>query len=102
MQSMNMGFREGADLADMLTQILRKDRSKEYLKSYDRGHWLEWWRLLGFKNGSAAADGAPEWVRLRAAQIVGSIPASGADLTRLLKQLGIDFQPTASQKAQAA
>ena len=89
MQSMNMGFREAADLADALTQILRKGGSGDLLKSYDRAHWNEWSQLLGFKAGFT--DTTPEWVRRRAARIVGGIPASGADLTCLLRQLGIDL-----------
>jgi 2-polyprenyl-6-methoxyphenol hydroxylase-like FAD-dependent oxidoreductase len=102
MQSMNLGFREAADLVDVLTQILRKDASRELLKTYDRAHWHEWWQLLGFKSGSPSADGASEWVRRRASKIVGSIPASGTELTSLLKQLGIDFQPTSPQTPQPA
>jgi 2-polyprenyl-6-methoxyphenol hydroxylase-like FAD-dependent oxidoreductase len=91
MQSMNIGLREAADLADVLTQILRKDGSRDLLKGYDRAHWGEWSRLLGFKTETASTGTAAEWVRRRAARIVGSIPASGADLTCLLKQLGIDL-----------
>ena len=98
MQSMNMGFREAADLAETLTQILRKGKSADILKTYDREHWLEWWRLLGFKSNSTASDAALEWVRLRSAQIVSSIPASGADLTTLLKQLNIEFHPASPPK----
>jgi len=91
MQSMNIGFLEAADLADALTRILRKGGSKDLLKEYDRAHWGEWSRLLGFKTGATTTDKAAEWARRRAARIVGSIPASGADLACLLKQLGIDF-----------
>ena len=91
MQSMNIGFREAADLARVLTQILRKSGSTDLLKGYDHAHRGEWQRLLEFKAGTPATDSAAEWVRQRAARIVGSIPASGSDLTCLLKQLGINF-----------
>jgi 2-polyprenyl-6-methoxyphenol hydroxylase-like FAD-dependent oxidoreductase len=91
MQSMNVGFREAAELARVLTQILRQDGSMDLLEGYDRAHRCEWQQLLEFKAGAPATDAAAEWVRQRAARIVGSIPASGADLTCLLKQLGIDF-----------
>jgi 2-polyprenyl-6-methoxyphenol hydroxylase-like FAD-dependent oxidoreductase len=91
MQSMNIGFREAADLADVLTRILRKGGSRDLLKDYDRAHWGEWSQLLGFKTGATSTGTAAEWARRRAARIVGSIPASGADLTCLLKQLGIDL-----------
>ena len=91
MQSMNIGFREAAELARLLTQILRQSGPTDLLEGYDRAHRGEWQKLLGFKAGGPATDAAPEWVRQRAARIVGSIPASGADLTSLLKQLGIQF-----------
>lgn len=102
MQSMNMGFREAWDLAETLTAIIRKGKSRDLLRTYDRGRWLEWWRLLGFKSNSAASDAAKEWVRLRSAQIVGSIPASGDELTALLQQLNIDFHPAPAPKAEPA
>ena len=53
MQSMNIGFREAADLADVLTQILRKGGSRDLLKGFDRAHRGEWSQLLGFKTGAA-------------------------------------------------
>lgn len=91
MQSMNMGFREGADLAEALTQILRKGASRELLQGYERGHRREWQQLLDFKAPAPLGDTKADWVRQRAARIVGSIPASGADLTTLLRQVGITF-----------
>jgi 2-polyprenyl-6-methoxyphenol hydroxylase-like FAD-dependent oxidoreductase len=91
MQSMNIGFREAADLAGVLTQILRKGGSTELLRGYEATHRSEWQQLLDFKPGTPAAEAAAEWVRQRADRIVGGIPASGADLICLLKQLGIDF-----------
>jgi 2-polyprenyl-6-methoxyphenol hydroxylase-like FAD-dependent oxidoreductase len=102
MQSMNIGLREAADLVGRLTQILRKGGSAELLRSYDRAHWSEWSHLLGVKTGSLRTEGASEWVRQRADRIVGSIPASGDDLSNLLRQVGIHFQPTSSQNARAA
>ena len=102
MQSMNIGFREAADLADVLTQILRKGGSKDLLKGYDRSHWREWWQLLSFRAGAPSTDAASEWVRRRATRIVGSIPASGEDLTCLLKQLGINFQSASAPRDQPA
>jgi len=91
MQSMNIGFLEAADLARVLTEILRKGGPMDLLEGYDRAHRREWQQLLGFKAGTPATDAAAEWVAQRAARIVGSIPASGAELTFLLKQLGIHF-----------
>ena len=91
MQSMNIGFREAVDLVESLTQILRKNAPEDLLRAYDRTHWCEWQRLLGFKAVPPAADKASEWVRQRAVRIASCIPASGADLSALLSQLGIEF-----------
>jgi len=102
MQSMNIGFRESVDLVDLLTQILRKAASQDLLKSYDRAHWSEWSHLLGFSAEMTRTDAGSDWARERAAQIVSSIPASGDDLSCLLKQVGINFQPASSQKTQTA
>lgn len=93
MQSMNIGFREAANLVEALKRILRKDGSKDLLRNYGRVHRAEWQQLLGFEAGEAAAEKASPWVRQRAFRIVGSIPASGADLVFLLQQLGIHFRP---------
>ena len=92
MQSMNIGFLEAADLADALIRILRKGGSPDLLKDYDRAHRGEWSQLLGFKPGAAYPDTGAGWAQRRAARIVASIPASGAELTSLLKQVGIDSQ----------
>ena len=51
MQSMNMGFREGADLAAKLTRILRDKGSPDLLETYNLEHRLEWEQLLGWKGG---------------------------------------------------
>jgi 2-polyprenyl-6-methoxyphenol hydroxylase-like FAD-dependent oxidoreductase len=91
MQSMNIGFREAADLAGVLTQILRKGGSTDLLESYDRAHRGEWQQLLGFKADTPASGAAAKGVGQRAARMKGSIPASGVDLACLLKQLGIRF-----------
>jgi 2-polyprenyl-6-methoxyphenol hydroxylase-like FAD-dependent oxidoreductase len=91
MQSMNIGFREAADLTDALTQILRKGGSKELLQTYERTHSIEWQRLLGLRGAVQVTDKTAPWVRQHATRIVGSIPASGDDLDYLLKRLEIEL-----------
>jgi 2-polyprenyl-6-methoxyphenol hydroxylase-like FAD-dependent oxidoreductase len=102
MQSMNIGFLEAADLADALIRILRKGGSPDLLKDYDRAHRGEWSQLLGFKPGAAYPDTGAGWAQRRAARIVASIPASGAELTSLLKQVGIDSQFATQQSSRPA
>ena len=91
MQSMNIGFREAADLARVLAQILRKGGTKKMLQNYERARLLEWQRLLGFNGTIKVTDKTPLWVQQHAARIVGSIPASGDDLGNLLQRLEIEL-----------
>jgi 2-polyprenyl-6-methoxyphenol hydroxylase-like FAD-dependent oxidoreductase len=91
MQSMNVGFREAADLARALTQILRKGGSAESLRGYESVYRCGWRQLLDFTTRTPVMEAATEWARQRVDRIVGSLPASGADLICLMKQLGIDF-----------
>ena len=71
MQSMNMGFREGADLALKLATILRDKGSPDLLESYDLESRMEWEQLLGWKGSPQASSLTDEWIRERSAQIPG-------------------------------
>jgi 2-polyprenyl-6-methoxyphenol hydroxylase-like FAD-dependent oxidoreductase len=92
MQSMNMGFREGADLAAKLTRILREKGSPDLLETYDLEHRMEWEQLLGRKGDPKASAATGEWVRERCGMLPACIPASGSELTLLLRQLGLEFE----------
>jgi 2-polyprenyl-6-methoxyphenol hydroxylase-like FAD-dependent oxidoreductase len=98
MQSMNMGFREGADLAAKLTRILRDKGSPDLLETYDVEHQMEWEQLLGWKGGLQANSATDAWIRQRSVRIPGCIPASGEELTLLLHQLGLEFKPAQLEK----
>ncbi len=93
-QSMNVGFREGADLTDKLTQILGEMGSHELLATYNREHRREWEQMLDGANGAPAAAGMGEWANAQSARIRECVPASGRELTLLLHQLGCEFAPT--------
>jgi len=101
MQSMNMGFRESADLAAKLTKILRDKGSPDLLETYDVEHRMEWEQLLGWKGGPKANATTDEWIRQRSARIPACIPASGMELTLLLRQLGLEFKPARLEKVEA-
>jgi 2-polyprenyl-6-methoxyphenol hydroxylase-like FAD-dependent oxidoreductase len=92
MQSMNMGFREGADLAARLTRILREKDSPELLGSYNFEHRKEWEQLLGWNGDPDPSGAAGEWVRKRPGRLPTCIPATGSELTLLLRQLGLEFE----------
>jgi len=101
MQSMNMGFREGADLAAKLTRILRDKGSPDLLETYNLEHRMEWKQLLGWSVGPQTSATTDEWVREHSARIPACIPASGRELTLLLNQLGLGFEPAHLQKVGA-
>lgn len=92
MQSMNMGLREGADLATKLTSILREKGSPDLLETYNLEHRMEWEQLLGWQGDPKASATTVEWLQKRCARIPACIPASGNELTLLLRQLGIEFE----------
>ena len=111
MQSMNLGFLEGADLADKFKSILREKAGLEVLQIYNRVHCAEWRQLLGlrestdlskslsswarrrFKNILGMKDHAkpphsfPRWARRYFGTMLGSLPSSGDDLNHLMKQI---------------
>ena len=86
---MNMGFREGADLAAKLNAILREKRSPDLLAIYDRERRLEWEQLFGLKGEPKASAAASEWIQQRSGRLPACIPASGSDLTLLMRQLNL-------------
>jgi len=86
-QSMNMGFREGASLATILHKILREGGSLSLLDGYNRDQQKEWKMLLGLNGGLKAGSGTNPWVAKRSARILPSLPACGTDLEKLAAQL---------------
>jgi len=90
-QSMNVGLREGHDLAERLTAILRRGESTELLDDYGDRQISEWRRVFALEGGAKANAAASGWVAKRTARIPLVLPASGDDLKALLAQLGIEM-----------
>lgn len=88
MQSMNLGFREAADLAHALTKVLCQAGAEELLEWYERTHLQEWQHLLRLTAAPKITDKNAPWVKRHAARVAASIPASGEELGYLLKKLG--------------
>ena len=93
-QSMNVGLREGHDLAQHTAGVIRGGAPLGSLDAYGAARRAEWSMLLGGEKAVAPAASAGEWVRANAARIVPSIPASGPELAALLGQIGIGLEPT--------
>jgi 2-polyprenyl-6-methoxyphenol hydroxylase-like FAD-dependent oxidoreductase len=92
MQSMNIGFREAAHLAEALKHILRDGKALDLVQRYGHENWYQWKRLFGSAGGARPTTAASDWVRQRAPRILSSIPASGEELVELLNRLGIMFK----------
>jgi 2-polyprenyl-6-methoxyphenol hydroxylase-like FAD-dependent oxidoreductase len=88
-QSMNVGMREGRDLARRIAEVLEGRNSPRLLRIYNEERQREWKMLLGMKNRVRPNPDAPQWIRERTAQLVASLPASGRDLNALLTQVGL-------------
>lgn len=89
MQSMNVGLREGRELAAALAGVLRDDQPAEKLDDYGRGRRAEWRSLLGVKGGLQASAEADPWVAGVADRLLPCLPASGEELVRLAGKLGL-------------
>jgi len=88
-QSMNVGFREGADLADRIAQVLHRGAALDVVEAFG-GFWRERWRsLLQSADAPQVKPTASSWIRANAARIPPCIPASGDDLCSLLGQIDI-------------
>lgn len=95
-QSMNVGLREAADLAQRLGCVLREREPLYTLEAYEKSWRREWRRLFGACGHPSPTAAAGPWVRRHAARLPSCIPASGKDLEALLGQIGLVFPVGAS------
>ena len=88
-QSVNIGLREAHDLSTLLANILITGASLDLLEGFDAARQREWRRLL---TGSVSVpDSTTAWVASRSDRFPSCIPASGANLDRLLAQIGLEL-----------
>ena len=92
-QSMNVGLREGHELAHAMVDILRRDAGPERLAAYDEARQREWRQLLGLTGGVKALPKADPWLVSRGPRLQGSLPATGPTLGSLMEQLGLHVEP---------
>lgn len=92
MQSMNVGFREGEKLAELLHHILREGAPLELLGDYDRAFHSEWELLQGVKGRLKPIPGGALPCVQETEGLVACLPASGEDHGRMLRELGYELQ----------
>ena len=90
-QSMNRGFVEASELADLISHRLRGDAGARGFQQFEREQQREWRRLLGL--GTAPLPG---WLSIAdQARLAPCLPASGVDLDALLAELSPSLRPQA-------
>jgi 2-polyprenyl-6-methoxyphenol hydroxylase-like FAD-dependent oxidoreductase len=90
--SMNSGLVEARELAARMSRILRAGGSAPALEEFAIRTREAWQGLLsGSPEGREvrALPGADPWAQQTAARILACVPASGADLEPLLRQIGL-------------
>ncbi len=88
-QSMNIGFREAADLTWRIASVLVNPGSAALLEGYG-DHWRsEWQNLLGLGAKLRPREDTDPWVAGRAPRIPPCVPVSGEDMGVLFRQLGL-------------
>lgn len=87
--SMNLGFQEGAELAERIAKIVHKGASLDEVGAYGEHRRRVWRQLVERVSNPKVDPHADGWIRDNASRIAASIPASGEDLIRLLDPLGI-------------
>jgi NADPH-dependent dioxygenase len=100
MQSMNLGICEGITLSRSLASILRGGASPDLLREYDEDTRAEWEALL-----NAEVQLSAEYIRSAgpaAKALVCALPGTGEDLSALLGQVGIRFEPHAKRRHSVA
>ncbi len=100
MQSMNVGLREAAQLAGILTGALREGGSIEPLQEYNRQRIAEWRTLLGLEGGLVPHDHTDAWIGQHCRQLLPCLPASGPDLAELAEQLQLKWEAPGGIKVQ--
>jgi 2-polyprenyl-6-methoxyphenol hydroxylase-like FAD-dependent oxidoreductase len=92
-QSMNEGLREARDLASRIARVLKSKGPRTLLDEYEVEHRAAWRQLLGLTPGFDLGPRVDTWVAEHAERLLPCIPASGADLGALAKQIGLELQP---------
>ena len=86
-QSVNVGLDEGNELALCMAEALQGQGSAPFGEHYCTARRRQWRQLLGLEERAIVGTRTPDWVRRHAQRLIGSLPASEADLDDLLAQL---------------
>lgn len=97
-QSMNSGLVDAHELSAALASILRENGGPELLKRYAEQRLAELGPLFGDRPGLSAASHAQDWARKSADRILRAVPATAGDLSRMLSQMGLEYDAPAETR----
>ncbi|HMB68873.1 MAG TPA: FAD-dependent monooxygenase, partial [bacterium] len=89
--SMNVGMREAHDLSTRIADVLAGSAWTEVLDRWAEERRAEWQELLGVERDVTVRPDAADWVKQHRTGILECLPASGADLRALARQLGLEL-----------
>ncbi len=89
---MNVGLREGAELAALLATALHGNRGLAELDAFHATRRAEWRGLLGIDPLLHAGPDTDPWLAAAKDRLLPCIPATGNDLALLAAQLGFTAQ----------
>ena len=90
-QSMNIGLKEAHELVRLVEWVQRDGYPLDLFERYEKERRHEWRQLFGARGRPEPAPAAGAWVRHHAARILPCLPASGPDLSLLLRQIGLEL-----------
>ena len=85
---MNVCLTDAYGLGNTLSDILLEDGSLALLDEYEQARLAEWPALFGAGSALESAGG-DDWVSQVASRLVPCIPATGRELSELLRQIGV-------------
>ena len=88
-QSMNVGLREGVQVAELLAGILQGKSTPQSMVHYGEERRREWELLLGLGSKLVPITMASAWMMKYGRTLLTGLPASGANLAALARQVGL-------------
>jgi 2-polyprenyl-6-methoxyphenol hydroxylase-like FAD-dependent oxidoreductase len=89
--SLNVGLREGSDLARYVSDSIRGIVTRDVFALYERQRQREWRRLLGIGLDVRHGPRAPTLLRPYLVRLIPCLPASGAELDAVMARLDVRF-----------
>ncbi|WP_428268742.1 FAD-dependent oxidoreductase [Haliangium sp.] len=90
--SMNVGLREGDEVARCVAGALQGADTHGGLSQYSERALEEWRHLLAIEGGVTVSAEASDWVRDHADRLAAVVPATGRHRETLLSQIGLSTQ----------